>query len=162
MPACDGLPAHSTQSELLRRQPRGKRVFLCGVWGPHHLFWCYVTEEKRSVCFALLFADVGQAFEEGVSYVLLGVFERLGGLQDKVLPCASKVCGSGCSLAPAALSHCAVPFCASVPLLHLPCQTLMGQTLMHMSVCGNQVFVESDFIPLLTINNITTNWFFFL
>lgn len=74
------------------------------------------------VCTALLSADkMRQAFGGNFSYLLLGAFERLSGLRDKALCCASKDHGSGHGVASAALSHCAMLFCASVPLFHLPC-----------------------------------------
>lgn len=86
--------------------------------------------------------------------------ESLDGPQG-ALCCASKNCGSGHDGATAAVSHCVMQVCASLPLLCLPrpssVQAAQGRHCYTMH--KNQVFIEckgSDFILLLIINSITT------
>lgn len=78
-----------------------------------------------------------QAFRRDFSYVLLGVFERLGGPQVKALHCAPKDCGWGRNVATAALSHFEMPFCTSLsPALSIVCTSCSGQGLLCITLCA--------------------------
>lgn len=120
---CDSLPAHSIRDLVPSLPALGRSGCFCVIFDDHVIF--SDTMWQRKIIWSVLhcFLQIHETgIWGGISVMFCWVSLRgLVGCRIRPWCCASKDCGSGHGVAAAALSHCAMPFCSSAPLFHLPC-----------------------------------------